>query len=123
MPSARTIACLVTTARHHLSKADTLTIAAFETGVSILVQACTLIDRFHTTIRKRTETALDRWITEARTSLTASFATGIGNDRIAIHAAITQPWSNGQTEGQITKLKLVKRQMCGRQRSTSSRPD
>jgi hypothetical protein len=23
-----------------------------------------------------------------------------------------QPWSNGQTEGQITKLKLVKRQMC-----------
>lgn len=29
-------------------------------------------------------------------------------------AAITSPWSNGQTEGQITKLKLVKRQMYGR---------
>jgi len=29
-------------------------------------------------------------------------------------AAITEPWSNGQTEGQITKLKLVKRQMYGR---------
>jgi transposase len=28
--------------------------------------------------------------------------------------AIIQPWSNGQTEGQITKLKLVKRQMYGR---------
>ena len=28
--------------------------------------------------------------------------------------AILQPWSNGQTEGQITKLKLVKRQMYGR---------
>ena len=28
--------------------------------------------------------------------------------------AITSPWSNGQTEGQITKLKLVKRQMYGR---------
>jgi transposase len=27
---------------------------------------------------------------------------------------MTQPWSNGQTEGQITKLKLVKRQMYGR---------
>ena len=26
----------------------------------------------------------------------------------------TLPWSNGQTEGQITKLKLVKRQMYGR---------
>ena len=28
--------------------------------------------------------------------------------------AITSPWSNRQTEGQITKLKLVKRQMYGR---------
>jgi transposase len=27
---------------------------------------------------------------------------------------LLQPWSNGQTEGQITKLKLVKRQMYGR---------
>jgi transposase len=29
-------------------------------------------------------------------------------------AALSEPWSNGQTEGQITKLKLVKRQMYGR---------
>ncbi|MCP1768543.1 transposase [Bradyrhizobium japonicum] len=28
--------------------------------------------------------------------------------------AITSPWSNGQTEGQITRLKLVRRQMYGR---------
>jgi transposase len=31
-----------------------------------------------------------------------------------VRAAITLPWSNGQTEGHITKLKLVKRQMYGR---------
>jgi transposase len=31
-----------------------------------------------------------------------------------VRAAIVLPWSNGQTEGQITKLKLVKRQMYGR---------
>ncbi len=35
-------------------------------------------------------------------------------DRAAVHAALTQPWSNGQTEGQNTKLKMVKRQMYGR---------
>jgi transposase len=35
-------------------------------------------------------------------------------DQAAINAAITTSWSNGQTEGQITKQKLVKRQMCGR---------
>ena len=35
-------------------------------------------------------------------------------DKAAVSAAITTSWSNGQTEGQITKLKLVKRQMYGR---------
>ena len=44
-------------------------------------------------------------------SLIASFARGIVKDKEAVRSAITEPWSNGQTEGQITKLKLVKRQM------------
>jgi transposase len=39
---------------------------------------------------------------------------GVVKDRAAVSAAIASPWSNGQTEGQITKLKLVKRQMYGR---------
>jgi transposase len=47
-------------------------------------------------------------------SLIASFANGITRDRTAVGAAIGEPWSNGQTEGRITKLKLVKRQMYGR---------
>ena len=50
----------------------------------------------------------------ARASLVASFANGVTKDRAAVCAAIALPWSNGQTEGQITKLKLVKRQMYGR---------
>jgi transposase len=57
---------------------------------------------------------LDPWITEANASLIASFANGITRDKRAVGAAITEPWSNGQTEGQITKLKLIKRQMYGR---------
>lgn len=44
----------------------------------------------------------------------ASFARGLRDDRPAVTAALSLPWSNGQTEGQITKLKLVKRQMYGR---------
>ncbi len=35
-------------------------------------------------------------------------------DQAAVQAALQQPWSNGQTEGQNTKLKLVKRQMYER---------
>jgi transposase len=44
----------------------------------------------------------------------ASFASGIVQDQPAVKAALTETWSNGQTEGQNTKLKLVKRQMYGR---------
>jgi len=38
----------------------------------------------------------------------------MAKDINAVRAAIASSWSNGQTEGQITKLKLVKRQMYGR---------
>ncbi len=47
-------------------------------------------------------------------SLIASFVNGVAKDIRAVRAAIVSPWSNGQTEGQITKLKLVKRHMYGR---------
>src|SRR6202163_1845610 len=114
VPSARTIARLMTTARDHMSKADSITIAAIEAGVPTLVDARTRTDRFHTMIRNRKEADLVPWIAAASDSLIGSFASGVTKDIAAVHAALVQPWSNGQTEGQITKLKLVKRQMYGR---------
>ena len=65
-------------------------------------------------VRKRALVELGAWLARARSSLVASFATGVTKDQAAVTAAISLPWSNGQTEGQITKLKLVKRQMYGR---------
>ncbi len=50
----------------------------------------------------------------AKVSLIAPLARGVAKDVLAIRAAITDPWPNNQTEGQITRLKLVKRQMYGR---------
>ncbi|MER9586975.1 ISL3 family transposase [Mesorhizobium sp. M0276] len=114
VPSARTIARLMTTARDHLNKTDTVMIAAIEAGVPMLVEARNLIAGFHSMIRKKLADELEPWIADASKSLIASFANGIIRDRAAVRAAITEPWSNGQTVGQITKLKLVKRQMYGR---------
>jgi transposase len=112
IPSARTIARLMTIGR--LSKAETVTIAAIENAVPLLVEARELIAAFQTMVRNKVDAELTAWIVRARSSLVASFAAGITKDEAAVRAAITLPWSNGQTEGQITKLKLVKRQMCGR---------
>src|ERR1700704_466942 len=80
VPSARTIARLMTTARDHVSKADSITIAAIEAGVPPLADARKLIDRFHSMIRKRTEADLDPWIEAAGQSLVASFASGVTKD-------------------------------------------
>ena len=66
--------------------------------------------------RVRDTDALTTWVTDASASLLASFGKGIVAHIAAVKAALTEPWSNGQTEGQITKLKLVKRQMSGRAR-------
>ena len=65
-------------------------------------------------VRRKAEADLIPWIERVRDSLVASFANGVSRDIEAVRAAIVSPWSNGQTEGQITKLKLVKRQMYGR---------
>ncbi|WP_395818930.1 hypothetical protein [Devosia sp.] len=44
------------------------------------------------------------------------FSNGVIKHEAAISAAITTWWSNGQTEGHITKVKLVKRQMYDRRK-------
>jgi Transposase len=43
-----------------------------------------------------------------------TFAKALAQDGNAVRAALTMPWSNAQAEGQITKLKLLKRSMYGR---------
>lgn len=114
VPSARSIARLMTLKRDHLTKGETIMVAAIENGVPTLADARTLIDRFQAMIRGRAIVVLDPWIADAGPSLLASFVRGVQNDLAAVRAAVTEPWSNGQTEGQVNKLKLVKRQMYGR---------
>ena len=78
------------------------------------MEARDLVDRFHRLIRGGNADDLESWMEAAAQSLIRSFCRGVAADKAAIRAAIIEPWSNGQTEGQITKLKLVKRQMYGR---------
>jgi transposase len=57
------------------------------------------------------------WLAEARecgVRAIETFAGGLEQDGAAVRAALTTPWRNGQAEGQITRLKLIKRTMYGR---------
>ena len=89
----------MTTGRDHLSKAETVTVAAIEEGVPSLVTARSLVVSFQAMIRTKTVADLQPWLETARASLVASFARGIINDEKAVLAAMTSSWSNGQTEG------------------------
>ena len=42
------------------------------------------------------------------------FAKRLSSDCDAVRAAVTLAWSTGQVEGQISRLKTIKRQMYGR---------
>lgn len=113
-PSARVIARLLTTARDDLAKSEAILVAAIEVNVPELIVARTTIGDFQSMIRSKTATKLEEWLQAAQSSLVNSFANGVEKDMAAVRNAIISPWSNGQTEGQITRLKLVKRQMYGR---------
>ena len=68
-------------------------------------------------IREQTGHQLDAWLGEAEASHLPelqSFAKGIHQDKAAVLAGLTLPWSNGPLEGHINRLKLIKRSMYGR---------
>lgn len=113
-PSARTIAKMMTTHRDTSAKRQAIMMTVIEKAVPDLVDARDFLDEFHAIVRARKSDDLDDWITRAQTGLLASLAAGLAADRAAVGAALSEPWSSGQVEGQITKLKLLKRQMYGR---------
>ena len=76
-----------------------------------------LLQNFHVMLRHKQHDMLDCWLEQAQKSGIAemrSFALGIRRDYEAVKASILLPWSQGQTEGQVNKLKTLKRVMYGR---------
>jgi transposase len=76
-----------------------------------------LVQAFRQLLHQRQGDHLDDWLAQARASQIKelqSFVHGSEQDKAAVVAGLTRPQSNAQTEGQNTKLKLVKRTMYGR---------
>jgi len=76
-----------------------------------------LSQSFGQLVRDRQTDQLDSWLEKAEQSgLKAfkNFAKGLRRDYQAVKAALTYEWSNGQVEGQVNRLKFIKRQGYGR---------
>ena len=99
------------------SSEDQHTLDLLKQAHSQVKVACDLAQAFAQMLRKRTASALEPWLQEAIDSGVPelrTFATGIKREQASIVAALTYEWSQGQVEGQITRLKLIKRQAYGR---------
>jgi transposase len=82
-----------------------------------VAQANELIQAFLAMVRERRGADLEAWVAKTMRSgidELARFARGLQADLAAMTAGLTLEWSNGVTEGQIHRLKLVKRQGYGR---------
>src|SRR5690242_18932634 len=76
---------------------------------------CSLV--YHPTSETNKASCLQDWLQCAEQSELPAFkgfARGLRRDYSAVSAALPSVWSQGQVEGQITRLKLLKRQMYGR---------
>lgn len=90
---------------------------AIENASPEIKQGLDLVQSFRNAIKTRDEISLSAWID--RTSNCGlpefeNFVTVLRRDEKAVRAAASSPWSNGQTEGQVNRLKVLKRQMYGR---------
>ncbi len=81
-----------------------------------LETAYQLVKEFLQMVRDLTGEQLDKWLNKVEAShLQAfqSFVTGVQQDKDAVLAGLTLHWSNGPVEGQVNRLKLIKRSMYG----------
>jgi transposase len=116
-PSARAVSLvMVCQAATRSAEAQTSLDRLCQIDASI-TRAYRLTQAFRTMVRERRGSDLEAWITAATDSgigALARFARGLQADLAAVTAGLTLLWSNGPVEGQITRLKLLKRQGYGR---------
>jgi transposase len=77
-------------------------------------QLAELAQSFFRVFRERDLPALPAWLKAAQGTALAGFAAGLERDIDAVREALKLPWSQGHVEGQVHRLKLIKRQMYGR---------
>lgn len=80
-------------------------------------EALELVQEFSELMKNRRADELKSWLVKvekSKISELVGFVNGVKLDLKAVEAAFSSEWSNGQTEGQVNRLKFIKRQMYGR---------
>jgi len=100
-----------------LSEQERAARARLEAADPLITSATRLAQRFLQLIRQRDAAGLDQWLEDAAASGVAELkrlAASLQRDYAAVRAALELDWSQGQVEGQINRLKVIKRVGYGR---------
>jgi transposase len=117
-PSARRVFWLLLKEEGQLEANEQGFLGRLQERCPELTAAAELGRQFADRVRKRQEQAWNDWL-ERATACDApkelrAFAVSLQKDEAAVRAALHRQWSNGQVEGQVNRLKTIKRQMFGR---------
>ncbi|MFD1075637.1 ISL3 family transposase [Longispora fulva] len=117
-PSVRRVAGWICRHPDNLPERDTLRLKTILARCPELDATFDLVRSFAAMLTGRTGSKhLTSWITTASTSGLATmtaFAKGLTLDLDAVTAGLTQPWNSGPVEGNVNRIKMLKRQMYGR---------
>jgi transposase len=118
LPSSKQLAWVMVKDPEQLTDTERLSLDHIQQE-SAVIEVYGLAQQFVVMIKQRQVEQLDPWLTACAVAgirQVQSFARGIRQDYDAVRAALATAWSNGQTEGQVNRLKFIKRQMYGRAR-------
>lgn len=116
LPSLRELSWVLVKSPTHCGERDKLILDHLVSHPQVAL-VHSLLRQFVTMVEGRQPARLAAWVQKmqaSRVAILVNFANGLRQDFQAVQAAMTYPWSNGQTEGQVNRLKFIKRQMYGR---------
>jgi transposase len=117
-PSAASVAWLLFKGGKDLDGADRRFVEALQDQCPLIKLAADLGQEFVVMVRERQIENWPQWFERATApdvpQEIRNFALGQKADEAAVKAALSLKWSNGQVEGQVNRLKTLKRQMYGR---------
>ncbi|NNJ12804.1 transposase [Chloroflexales bacterium ZM16-3] len=114
--SARQAAWLLVRRPKELEADDQRILERLCHAAPIVATAYQLAQDFIQMVRTRQASTFDAWLTRGAASgipEIQGFVAGLERDKAAMVAALSVPYSNGQVEGQVNRLKLIKRSMYG----------
>lgn len=113
-PSGRRVGRLLMADTDKLVDGDRRLVTRLLAAAPKLAEAVAVARRLHRVLRKQSDEPLQDVLAAGADTLLSGFAASLGRDRDAVQAALDLPWTTSPVEGQVNRIKTIKRSMYGR---------